>query len=565
MAQIAGAISGFDTTEIINQLMNVERQSRTKYVDKLKLHEWREDAMRDMKTDMLALKNTSNDMGDLFEYTPMAATSSDAMKVDVKTTEFSLAGTYKFENVTLATTEIWQSSSQMATGPANMVGTTGGLTLGNSWDTAGFANTPDGTITLSENNGGTVKTYSIANYATPQDLMDAVNNDFTVSLLDGGGNVALINGGVEYSISETGTNGFLSEAGITFLDLNKTFDELDAENYMDTSLTGTSFSINGATITIDPSSDTINTLVGKINQSAADVTAFFDPVEERLVLSRKTAGDNDIVIVDGDTNFKAAFQFSGSSTGGTNTTFDMNGVTMERSSNTFDINGASFTLLQGTAAGESVNVTVDKDLDTVVSDVQGWLDQYNGIMKTIKTYMTEEKVGSPASMSDLKQGMLRNDSTLRTLYQSMYELTTSSVTGLGADMNALSAIGITKDSTGALAITDETTLRNTIRNDFDAMESLFTADGVTTTEKGFGRRIEELLADYTKTNTGIMDLRIYNEGDGIDRIESQLERFDARLEKVEARYWNQFNEMEQAMAAMQSQSGSIAGLGNNWL
>jgi hypothetical protein len=72
-----------------------------------------------------------------------------------------------------------------------------------------------------------------------------------------------------------------------------------------------SFQVNGASITVTLS-DSINTIVSRINSSAANVTASFDATTERVKLVQNTAGATPTITVGSDTSgFLAAVKLSG--------------------------------------------------------------------------------------------------------------------------------------------------------------------------------------------------------------------------------------------------------------
>lgn len=74
-----------------------------------------------------------------------------------------------------------------------------------------------------------------------------------------------------------------------------------------------SFQVNGKTISV-LANDTINTVLNRINQSAAGVTATFDGGNETVVLTHNTVGASPTIVLGNDTSgFLAATKLSGSS------------------------------------------------------------------------------------------------------------------------------------------------------------------------------------------------------------------------------------------------------------
>jgi len=76
-------------------------------------------------------------------------------------------------------------------------------------------------------------------------------------------------------------------------------------------VTAGSFEINGATISV-AADDTINSVLDKINQSDAGVTATFDTVSETVLLTQNTPGSTEDIVLANDTSgFLAAVKLDG--------------------------------------------------------------------------------------------------------------------------------------------------------------------------------------------------------------------------------------------------------------
>jgi len=77
---------------------------------------------------------------------------------------------------------------------------------------------------------------------------------------------------------------------------------LDAAGF-DIAPTAGDFVINGVTISFDDTVDTLNTVITRINQSAAGVSATFDDVTKQLTLTANTTGPSAITLSDTTGNF----------------------------------------------------------------------------------------------------------------------------------------------------------------------------------------------------------------------------------------------------------------------
>ncbi len=114
-----------------------------------------------------------------------------------------------------------------------------------------------------------------------------LGTSFTVNLYDATGSVA----DPTNPFNGTGNNNPILEPGFT--------------------ITDGSFEINGETITVN-ASDSLNDVLDRITQSNAGVTATFDAPTETVVLTQKTAGSgNDIVLANDTSGFLAAMKLDG--------------------------------------------------------------------------------------------------------------------------------------------------------------------------------------------------------------------------------------------------------------
>ena len=142
----------------------------------------------------------------------------------------------------------------------------------------------------------------------------------------------------------------------------------DRPNFEDgVAVTAGTFNINDIEITVD-ADDTINTVLQKITDSDANVTATFDPGTESVFLTQKTLGEDFYISLDSDTsNFLSAVKLDpGVNTagtteisGGTPTVIDATEINTETS---------SYTPLGGVISGAS---TVEVSLTGVYDGDQG--------------------------------------------------------------------------------------------------------------------------------------------------------------------------------------------------
>src|SRR6185436_12275314 len=86
------------------------------------------------------------------------------------------------------------------------------------------------------------------------------------------------------------------------------------------------FKVNGVSISFNATTDTVSSVLSRINSSAAGVSASYDTVNDRFVFTNKTTGDVGIALQDVTGNFLAATGLSGGSlTRGKNLLYTVDG------------------------------------------------------------------------------------------------------------------------------------------------------------------------------------------------------------------------------------------------
>ena len=159
------------------------------------------------------------------------------------------------------------------------------------------------------------------------------------------------------------------------------------------------FQINGKEIEVT-ATDTLNSIASKINSTAdvgvnAAIVKIADG-EYRMTLTSKQTGAANAIQVTDDDGILANLGFLDDSGEFANliqeaadATIKVNGLTVNRASNTIDdvIPGVKLTLKK---AG-STNISVERDLDKIITAVKEFVDQYNSTMSFINESMAYNK------------------------------------------------------------------------------------------------------------------------------------------------------------------------------
>jgi len=142
------------------------------------------------------------------------------------------------------------------------------------------------------------------------------------------------------------------------------------------SVTGGTLTINGVNITVD-ATDSVDTMVTAINQSAAGVTASFDATRERLVLTQDTPGLAPTVVIDSDdSGFASAIKLAGAT------------VTPGRDAD-IDSPLANVNQFQGVQSGTITVNQTDIAIDVQTDSLRDVLDRINASQTDATVVYTE--------------------------------------------------------------------------------------------------------------------------------------------------------------------------------
>jgi len=144
-------------------------------------------------------------------------------------------------------------------------------------------------------------------------------------------------------------------------------------------------------------------------------------------------------------------------------------ITITSSTNTFTnaISNLTLNVNKETAAGESVTINTDVDVQAIKNQINTFIKHYNDVTKYIddQNKFTKDSESTPP---------LFGDYTIWTMENSLRNSMGSVVDGIKSEYNQLYAIGIRTTGSGNLAITDPTRLEDALKNNLDDVIKLFT-------------------------------------------------------------------------------------------
>lgn len=226
-----------------------------------------------------------------------------------------------------------------------------------------------------------------------------------------------------------------------------------------------------------------------------------------------------------------------------NSRFVLDGLTLYRSSNEVAdaIEGLTVSLQ---SVGEQTAFSVGSDGESIVSEVEGFIKEYNAILDFIERKSavdpeagTRGDFAGDATIAGLRFGM-RNDSLL----------TVDSQTA-GAP-TALADLGIEINNDGTLKLADKDKLVAAAAADADAVQSFFSA------EDGLATRLQARLDTFLGTD-GILDSRTDAIDARLDRLDTQIERWDERLDQRSGQLRAQYASLQETIAMLQGQQQSV--------
>ena len=298
-------------------------------------------------------------------------------------------------------------------------------------------------------------------------------------------------------------------------------------------------------------SDTLQTLADRIGSGTtlAKATLLNDGTNiapYRLNIASLVSGAaGELIIDDGSTclgvntltQAQDARMFYGGNTDG--------GVLLTSSDNTFDnvVEGLTFTATG--LSDKPVTVTVERNLDTIVTAMKGLADDYNS---------ARDQISQDEAYDADKQilGILQGDSTLQSIEQRLYRMFTSTTNKAGS-LQRLSDLGLTYGNGGHLSF-NEDKFRAAMNANPDAVQQFFAQ-----TDQGVAAQIKKQIAGITDTG-GLIDQKSTALQSRKDLMQQRVDQLNEQLDRKRARMLAQFQAMEAALAQLQSQQQAIT----NW-
>ena len=370
------------------------------------------------------------------------------------------------------------------------------------------------------------------------------------------------------------------------------------------------FTVNGKTVTIDDvTTKKVSDLIVAINDSGAGVTATLASDGQLTVASddkttnvvfgvsssaTDAASANGRSLLNG-LNFVSGKELTadtyGASTAGTSATATIDGKKYTSDTGKVMVGGVTYTL---NAMG-ATTVSVSQDTDTLVKNVQSFVDDYNKMIDALNTKYYEKqysdygvltKSQESAMTADqitkwnekAKSGLLYHDQTLGKIISSMRQALYTPVDSVTSNYNTMMSIGISSSTDQGHIKLDTDKLKAALAADPDCVRQLFAnsgdvtktnADGTTTTTTDYDSEgVLNRISDALYTNLKTMKSYAGNStetSDGstlgtlIETLKTKMSDFKTQMDAYEEALYDKYDAMETAIQRLGTQLGYITG------
>lgn len=555
--QLSGLVSGFDWKSFVDQMISLERTPATTMQSEISTNQLKLTTLGSVGSRLTDLQTASKalDADGVFNARSATvtgtgwSTSSDAT---------AATGSYSFNVTQLATTS-------RLVGAANI-----GNPIAASSDVTG--------VTLAALGTGTALTageFTVNGARVTVDLTDSLDTLFTrISTATGGAVTAAYNATtdkIELSGSSpivlgstTDSSNFLSVTRLANNGTNSVSSSVAlgsatpgatlANARLSTAITAVdgsgngSFTLNGVNIAYNVNTDTLNSIVTRINAASAGVTAAFDVASDRVTLTNTTTGDLGIGVSESTGGLLGALGLttSGTLSRGLNAEFTVNGgPTLTSMSNTLtaDAHGIAGLTLTPAGSGGTQVVTITADTSSARTKIDTFISAFNSLQEYIES---QTKVTS--TNGKVTSSTLSDNREIQNWGNQLRSAVFAAVPGLSSTLSRLDHLGIDFTGTSAtLSVKDSTKLTAALRDRPNEVSALFRQSST-----GLSARLETLFTSYLGNlgSGGLLGTQKTNITNNNTSLTKQIADIDRRLVQRRAQLEAGFIAMEQAQSLL---------------
>jgi flagellar hook-associated protein 2 len=313
---------------------------------------------------------------------------------------------------------------------------------------------------------------------------------------------------------------------------------------------------------------TLQSISDAINAKGTDITASVvnsGTDGYKLALSSKKAGSDGSFSITGgaalglgfldfDRTSTAAANLAKQTAAPSNAEFTVNGVAITASSNkvTEAMTGLEVNLYKTGSA----TLTVSRDNDAVVKNVQAFVDGFNKIKNQVDSMYKQGSTQVTDANGKVIGTATRLDSGARMMLQDLSAQLTTGVQGVSLESGYgyLSQVGISLQKDGTLKL-DSDAFKKALDKDQAAMNKLFTNSNSDGYADRLNAKINQMLGPE-----GMMQVRTDSLNSQVRYEKQKQDQIQTRLDTMQKRYLAQFSALDASLAKMKNQSSYMASM-----
>ena len=463
-----GLSSNLDTDSIVSALVQAESARKTTLGTKQSNLKLRQVAYTTIKSGLSAVARAAGTMNTSSTYATIKGAVGNGDVATLTTTAAAAVGSYDLDVTALARANKIGSSPQADATSA--LGKVGKASLnGKAFEIA--ANDSLTNIAQKVNGLGAGVTASVVNggagraYLTFSSSGTGAANAVSAADLDGGVLADLGIVGSNDAVRQTEGN---TAVGFLFAAKDTSLASLLGAN----GLGATSITVEGASVAVDPQTDTLEGLATKINAAGGAATVEAGTKDGKTVYSLRISGSGGPpALVDGGGLLKGLGILRAGAANelvpAQDASFTLDGVALTSATNTVGnvIAGATFTLKKE----DSTTISLTKDNSAVTAGVKNLVAAANSLFGSIGGYSSFDK-------TTYATGVLFGDSLARQAKDSVRNLLFSDSPGVSGSVRNLAAVGLGLDESGTVTL-DETAFNAAFEKDPQGVQSLLQSMG----------------------------------------------------------------------------------------
>ncbi len=563
--QLSGLASGFDWKSLVDSLMELERTPITRLQAEKTVNDRKVSALSGLNTRLAELKTATTTLktSGLFNGRSAASTTTNSNWLATAGSG-TATGNYTFNILELATAARRAGANDIGMGIAPTADVSG-VTL---------ATLPTSTVVKAG-------TFTVNGSVITVDLTDSLADVFTeISTATGGSVTAAYNPATDrielnsaseivlgaandtsnfLAAARLGNNGTGAISSTTALGTTRLSTPLvdarlkNAITAVDGSGAG-SFTINGVSIAYNVNTDSLSTILARINSSSAGVSASFDSMNDRVVLTNKTTGDVGLSVSEAAGGLLDAIGLTSSSTleRGKNARYTVNGgPELSSASNTLDGGSHGIEGLSVTARSQtSETIAVTANTAAMRTAIDTFITKFNAV----QTYI-DEQTKVTTSNGKVTAALLSSNREIQEWARTLRTSAFGSIAGLDGTIKRLDDLGIDFTSgTSNLTVKDASKLDAALLNNAGDIERFFNLDST-----GFSAKFLAFIDNTTGlTGTGgALGSQTTALNNSSKSIDDQIAAIERQLVQRRSQLEAGFIAMETAQAQLQQMQAQL--------